>query len=196
MTNPPDVAEKNFKFRTGLIPAIRKRLTLANYPDMEQWIVAAELAEADLLLESKGTTELTNGLLKDHQSGKHLINYHEGLQQEATPLCGVLALGISETQSPKEDKDATLKLMQKKIEQLEAEMTRMKHEGEPRDQAFPFRSQNNQHHQQKSGPATQKQAKPNPNFGKAKRHRSQHKNSTKKTKRESQKGGPIANTWR
>ena len=63
MTNPPDVAGKVFKFRTGLIPAIRKRLTLANYPDMEQWIVAAELAEADLLLESKGTTELTNGLL-------------------------------------------------------------------------------------------------------------------------------------
>ena len=43
MTHPPDVSENIFKFRTGLISSIRKRLTLANYPDLEQWIGAAEL---------------------------------------------------------------------------------------------------------------------------------------------------------
>ena len=85
MTNPPDESEQILKFRTGVIPAIRKRITLGNFNTLEQWIQTAELAEKDLLLESSGTTELTIGLLKDNQSGKHLVSYHKGLNQDASP---------------------------------------------------------------------------------------------------------------
>ena len=63
MIPAPEVQEMIFKFRTGLIPSIRKRLTLGNYVSLEKWIGMAELAEKDLLLVSKGTTELTSGLL-------------------------------------------------------------------------------------------------------------------------------------
>jgi len=105
MIAPPDDAEKILKFRTGLIATIRKRLTLGNYATLDEWIGAAELAEKDLLLESNGTTELTSGLLKDNNSGKHLLSYHEGLLENDTPIAGVLSIGITESkiEKPKSD---------------------------------------------------------------------------------------------
>ena len=123
---------------------------------------AAELAEADLLLESRGTTELTIGLLKDHHSGEHLISYHEGLHQDTVPTAGVLALDSTnadkKAKDSNDDKEDILRVMQMKIEHRN--------------------SQNDRNPQN------------------AKRWRSQHEDNTKKTKREIQKGGPIANTWR
>ena len=143
MSPSPDEQEMIFKFRTGMIATIRKRLTLGKYATLEEWIEVAELAEKDLLLESKGTTELTSGLLKDEQSGKHLINYHEGLQQEAAPLAGVLALGVSETGISEKSKDNSkeneIKALKQKINLLEADAERRTSEQIPREQAFPFK---------------------------------------------------------
>ena len=199
MTSPPDMSEKIFKFRSGLIPAIRKRLTLSNYLDLEQWIEAAELAEADLLLESKGTTELTDGLLKDHQSGNHLINYHEGLQQEVISGAGVLALGITETESVQkpssESKDEMLKSMQLKISNLEKEVSQYKKSEESkaltRAYEFPFRTKSESPeprdesdlHWKRRNNNQQKWNKP-----KVQRYRSQRENNAKRVKRENKFG--------
>jgi hypothetical protein len=128
MVNPPDENEKIFQFRIGLIPSIRKRLTLGDFNTMADWVHTAVLAEKDLLLDCKGTTELTNGLLNDNISGKHLISYHEGLKDQS-PSVGVLALNEKEKQVVNNEdvlkqKEDLIVALNAKIKQLESNKQR------------------------------------------------------------------------
>ena len=180
MASPPDEAERILKFRMGIIPSIRKRLTLAAYEHLEQWVIAAELAEKDLLLESKGTTELTNGLLKDDHTSNYLINYHEGLNQEEKTMTGVLTLGVKETTEPEkkqdQEKDSVIAALNDRIKQLESAVSTKKNQAKNKQKVFPFKRQN-----PPANFSSQNQPKPQPTF---KRFRNEREIAQNRLRRE------------